>query len=208
MRGAEVLGLAVQLVAPALDVVEAVEDDDVAGRQGALDGAGERGARVLLRGVGRPRVRRQRRGREVVRGAGDGLRLVRDEVQAVAGGGRLRLDAVGEVVVELLGAGGFARGRQAGDYYELVVFLSATGFLFVPCPRLGRGLKVGMAAHRHLGRSQRKGEVSWLRLALDLTSSLDGWTFPLSFPDFWSCCGGVGCMQSPKPAGVPQVRTT
>lgn len=61
----------------------------------------------------------QRLGREVVDGAADGLRLVRDEVQTVPGGGGLRLDLLGKMVVELLCAGGFARCGQAGDYYQL-----------------------------------------------------------------------------------------
>lgn len=108
MGGAQVLGLAVQLVAPALDVVQPVEDDEVPRGEGALDGARQGGARVLLGGIGGARVRGQLLGREVVDGAADGLCLVRDEVQAVPGGGGLRLDLVGEVFVELSRAGGFA----------------------------------------------------------------------------------------------------
>lgn len=58
-------------------------------------------------------------GREIVDGAVDGLCLVGNEVQAVLGGGRLRLDLLGKVIVELFCTGGFARGGQAGDDYEL-----------------------------------------------------------------------------------------
>lgn len=56
-------------------------------------------------------------GREVVDGAADRLGLVRDEVQAVFGWGALRLDLLGEMVVELFCAGRFARGGQARNYY-------------------------------------------------------------------------------------------
>lgn len=70
-----------QLVPPALDVVEAVEDDYVLVGEHTLDGAVEAGARILFRGVGGARVRGH--GGEIVDGAGYGQAVVGDEVQAV-----------------------------------------------------------------------------------------------------------------------------
>lgn len=58
-------------------------------------------------------------GREVVDGAGDALGIVGNEMEAVGlGCGWERGDALCEVGVELGGTGGFARGGEAGYYYQ------------------------------------------------------------------------------------------
>lgn len=61
----------------------AIKDDDIPGREHALDGTGEGSSGILLRGVGGAGVRRELLGGEVVDSPADGLRLVRYQVQAV-----------------------------------------------------------------------------------------------------------------------------
>jgi hypothetical protein len=104
------LGLAVQLVAEALDVVQPVGDDNVVARQHPLDGRILLRPRILL-GLGR-----------VVHAARHAERLVVDEMdlEATDAGiaGRAR-DAGLEVVLELEGARRLARRGVAAEEDEL-----------------------------------------------------------------------------------------
>ena len=60
-------------------------------------------------------MRWQRIRRQVVDGAGEGEGIIGNEVQTVLGIG----DALLEILMELLGSGRFARGRQTGDDDQL-----------------------------------------------------------------------------------------
>lgn len=106
------LRLTVQLIAKALDIIQAVRHDNGVARQGALDGGGEGGAGILFGARGAVDVgARQTQG--VVGDVEELEALDAGRGGIWGGGGGMGGDFGGEVLEELGAAVGFAAGGVA-----------------------------------------------------------------------------------------------